>query len=184
MWCYWKEHFPKHVCERIINQLKDEVTQDARVTLKGIKDPNIRKADLTWLEDEKYAYIYDNIWGITREINEDLFNFHLTNMESIQFTKYDSSRGGFYKPHQDVFWLDPRKDTHRKLTCVVQLSDPKDYTGGDLVLHECEIVPDPDEVKAQGTVIFFPSFVMHEVKPVLTGVRYTLVCWIYGPKWR
>lgn len=33
-------------------------------------------------------------------------------------------------------------------------------------------------------VTFFPSYVMHRVKPVTEGVRYSLVCWVSGPSFK
>jgi PKHD-type hydroxylase len=34
--------------------------------------------------------------------------------------------------------------------------------------------------KEQGFVALFPSYVLHEVKPVTSGTRYSLVSWITG----
>ena len=38
--------------------------------------------------------------------------------------------------------------------------------------------------KNRGTAIFFPSYVLHEVKPVTKGLRYSLVIWVTGPKFK
>jgi PKHD-type hydroxylase len=66
----------------------------------------------------------------------------------------------------------------RKLSFTVQLSEPEDYKGGDLCLY----LGDKAEVmkKEQGFVALFPSYVLHEVKPVTQGTRYSLVSWITG----
>jgi predicted 2-oxoglutarate/Fe(II)-dependent dioxygenase YbiX len=55
----------------------------------------------------------------------------------------------------------------RKLSFTVQLSEPEDYKGGDLCLY----LGDKPEVmkKEQGFVALFPSYVLHEVKPVTQG---------------
>ena len=37
---------------------------------------------------------------------------------------------------------------------------------------------------AQGTAIFFPSYMEHAVVPVTKGTRYSLVCWVLGPNFR
>ena len=34
--------------------------------------------------------------------------------------------------------------------------------------------------KDQGTLILFPSYVLHEIKPVTKGERNSLVTWITG----
>ena len=36
----------------------------------------------------------------------------------------------------------------------------------------------------QGTLVLFPSYTLHEVKPVTKGVRYSLVGWYEGNYWR
>jgi PKHD-type hydroxylase len=34
--------------------------------------------------------------------------------------------------------------------------------------------------KKQGTVIVFPSYVLHEVTPITQGTRHSLVAWLAG----
>ena len=70
----------------------------------------------------------------------------------------------------------------RKLSFSVQLSDPDSYKGGDLLL---KISNEPTSVKrTRGAVIFFPSYILHEVTPVKQGVRKSLVGWVTGPRWK
>jgi PKHD-type hydroxylase len=38
-----------------------------------------------------------------------------------------------------------------------------------------------DVPQEQGTVIFFPAYMLHKVEPVLQGMRHSLVMWAYGP---
>ena len=38
--------------------------------------------------------------------------------------------------------------------------------------------------KTKGTIIFFESTILHEVKPVKKGTRYALVGWVQGPNLR
>ena len=35
--------------------------------------------------------------------------------------------------------------------------------------------------RATGSISFFPSYTIHEVKPVTRGTRYSLVGWACGP---
>ena len=35
-----------------------------------------------------------------------------------------------------------------------------------------------------GYIIIFPSFMVHRVKPVTRGVRYSLVSWFVGPPFK
>ena len=76
-------------------------------------------------------------------------------------------------------------DTLRKLSVVLMLSEPGvDFTGGDFLLnlsHEgrAERVP-----LQKGSVVLFPSFIIHKVSPVISGLRKTFVVWPIGPKFR
>ena len=65
----------------------------------------------------------------------------------------------------------------RKLSMVAFLSD--DYEGGEL-----EIENDTPMTKEAGNLIFFPSFISHQVKPVTSGERFSLSNWFLGPPFK
>ncbi|WXK24671.1 2OG-Fe(II) oxygenase (plasmid) [Mycetohabitans endofungorum] len=67
----------------------------------------------------------------------------------------------------------------RKLTVVIQLSDERDYEGGDLEVFETGPTPLP---RGQGTILCFPSILPHRVTPITKGVRKVVVAWIAGPR--
>ena len=80
---------------------------------------------------------------------------------------------------------------HRKLSLVVQLSDPADYDGAELELFQVHADAGDDELAtfraqstAQGTVVVFPSFEYHRVTPLRSGMRHSLVSWVSGPPFR
>jgi PKHD-type hydroxylase len=72
---------------------------------------------------------------------------------------------------------------------LVQLSDPKDYKGGELEF-QFRNTDDPTptrpclEILPRGSIVVFPSFVWHRVKPVTEGTRYSLVIWNLGYPFR
>ncbi len=79
-------------------------------------------------------------------------------------------------------------DKVRKISMTVNLTEPKNYAGGnlkfDLGAHAgkkrfkvCE------EIRPQGSIIIFPSFMHHCVTPVTRGTRYSLVLWSLGKPW-
>ena len=105
----------------------------------------------------------------------------------IQLTTYQGSDEGYYDWHQDCF-LTQDSPYQRKLSFIMQLSDPSEYEGGDLMFTR-QYSKGWDTEKAQiikqkGTVIIFPSFYTHQVTPVTKGTRRSLVSWIEGPAWR
>ena len=75
----------------------------------------------------------------------------------------------------------------RKISMIVSLSEPTDYEGGQLEFdpinedHDSgRNVLECQEIKPRGSVVVFPSFVWHRVKPVTKGTRYSLVIWNIG----
>jgi len=63
----------------------------------------------------------------------------------------------------------------------VQLSNPADYEGGEF---EFLLVTDELGPRSRGSLIAFPSYLAHRVRPVTSGTRLSLVSWIGGPPFR
>jgi predicted 2-oxoglutarate/Fe(II)-dependent dioxygenase YbiX len=173
-WCYFKSYFDKETCEQLIETAKMLPTQNARVGTNDnpIEDNASRRSKVSFImaNDWRFRKLFDDLWRTAIEANNDFFNVHLSKLE--------------YKEHHDVFWLNEDPFYHRKLSCVIQLSDPRDYEGGRFEITEASIPPDPEELIDQGTVIFFPSFLRHKANPVTKGTRYSIAAWFEGPKWR
>jgi len=130
-----------------------------------------RNADTQWL--------FERMQGVAQSLNEQTYQYDLRGFsENFQYTVYHGSEGGHYDWHVDHGPL----AVPRKLSMTVQLSDPSDYQGCDLQFcagGAIEIAP-----RARGTVIAFPSYVLHRVTPVISGTRKSLVVWTTGPKFR
>jgi len=77
----------------------------------------------------------------------------------------------------------------RKISMTVNLTDPKNYDGGNL---KFDLGPHTkenrfkicDDIRPQGSAIVFPSFTYHCVTPVTSGTRYSLVLWCLGKPWQ
>ena len=71
----------------------------------------------------------------------------------------------------------------RKLSFVLQLSDPDDYEGGNLQLLDeaglSYIAP-----RKKGAIILFDSRTQHRVLKVTKGCRRSIVGWTVGPRWK
>ena len=73
------------------------------------------------------------------------------------------------------------------MTCC--LSDEKDYEGGELEFQfrnqdDPTLTRTCTEILPRGSIVVFPSFVWHRVKPVTKGTRYSLVIWNLGYPFR
>lgn len=185
-WCYFNEYFNKEQCEYIINEGLKLPEIKANLGVNGENhNEDVRKSVVRFIErgNPQFTWLFQEMWRMAIEANDIWFGFHLSKLDFIQLAEYDSEYEGEYKRHHDVFWINEDPNYHRKLSAVVQLSNPKDYEGGDLLVFSQQISP-PIEIKNQGSVTFFPSFIEHQANKVTKGKRYSLACWFDGPKWR
>lgn len=149
---------------------------DAGVHESNLKNQNVRKSKICWLYyKDAERWIFDRLWKIATKVNQSAYNFQLTGfLEALQLTHYES--GDFYNWHEDS--TEPAHTT-RKLSLVVQLSEEKTYTGGELIVWPNHRAP-----RAQGSVSFFPSFLTHRAAQVTHGERFSLVAWVTGEPFR
>ncbi len=156
------------------------------------KDENdlkkIRDSRIAWLSDN---WIYAHLHPYLNTANKNAgWNYEWDFSEACQFTKYKLNQ--YYNWHKDDWekaYEKPNNPNYngktRKLSMSVQLSDCSEYEGGELEFQPRDI-PDPNytvpctESQTKGSIIIFPSYVWHRVKPVTKGIRYSLVVWSLG----
>lgn len=138
--------------------------------------PEVRRSKVYWLpKTDEFIEIYKIIHKLVGQANSDFFNFKLGEIrEKLQYTVYSENDQGHYDWHLDMGPGNGR----RKLSVVCQLSDPSEYEGGELQINNGQI---RTVEKDKGTVIIFPSYLLHRVTPVTKGTRKSLVLWIEGP---
>ena len=198
---YWwfKSVIPPKVCDDIIKyglSKKESMARtggfvDRELSEKEIKDlKKKRNSDLVWLDD---TWIYKEIHPYVHEANARAkWNFQWERSEACQFTKYKLNQ--YYDWHCDSWdtpYDSPNTPQHgkiRKLSMTCQLTDGSEYEGGELEFDFRNNEPytteknlrQAKEILPKGSIIVFPSFVWHRVKPVTKGVRYSLVVWSIG----
>jgi PKHD-type hydroxylase len=199
-WCF-KSAVPPRICDDIIKyalQQKEvmartgeygnkELTQDEVLDLK-----RKRNSDLVWLSEN---WIYKELQPYIHIANKNAgWNFEWDSSEPCQFTKYKLNQ--YYDWHCDSWdkpYDKPGKRDHgkiRKLSMTCQLTDGSEYEGGELefdfrnyepyMRDESQHLIKAKEILPKGSIIVFPSFVWHRVKPVTKGIRYSLVMWNLG----
>jgi predicted 2-oxoglutarate/Fe(II)-dependent dioxygenase YbiX len=108
------------------------------------------------------------------EVNREVFGFRVVGLEDgVRLSAYDAEVGGRFGPHGDL----SVNRSLRKLTFSVLLSDPDAFEGGDLAFLTGPLA----EARVQGALALFPFFLMHQVTPVTSGRRVTIVGWAIGP---
>ncbi|CAL2076057.1 2OG-Fe(II) oxygenase [Tenacibaculum sp. 190524A02b] len=177
-WHFEPEAFSEEEINKI-HQLADTLDfQKATLAFGGNNNDEYRKSEVKWLSSnmEGVYWLYQKFAELSVKANDKLWQFDLTGMlENIQYGIYRSD-GGHYNWHMDVGNGATQK---RKISIVLQLSEPEEYEGGELemfVSKDVQKIP-----KKKGAVVLFPSYCMHRVTPVTKGERRSIVLWISGP---
>jgi len=200
---YFKSALTPRFCDEVIKYAlsKQEVIArtggfgDGKLSKEKIRDmKRKRDSDVVWLDD---TWIYKELHPYVHAANKKAgWNFEWDRSENCQFTKYKLNQ--YYDWHCDS-WnksyerknkANPNHGKIRKLSMTCQLTDGSEYSGGELefdfrdydphMRDELKHLRKATEVLPKGSIIIFPSFVWHRVKPVTKGVRYSLVCWNLG----
>jgi PKHD-type hydroxylase len=140
----------------------------------------IRITRTAWIApNPETKWIFDRMQAVIRALNDRVWQFYLNGFaENFQYTVYQGSEGGHYDWHVDQGDLAQR----RKLSLSLQLTDPAQYDGCDLQFHAGNHIASAS--RTRGTVIAFPSYVLHRVTPITRGMRKSVVVWTTGPKFR
>ncbi len=183
--------FTTRQCDRIVDGAADFATDAGQVGSDVAEhDDTIRHARIAWIPaDEPWTWVYDKLAAVVGRANR-VYGFDLIGFtEDLQFTEYEGE-GAHYTWHQDGLHGELAV---RKLSLVVQLSDPDDYDGGDLELFAVDDGTEDGadttadwrtKVRGRGSVVVFPSFEFHRVTPLVSGTRRSLVSWVGGPPFR
>ncbi len=150
-------------------------------TVRGSEvDPTLRDSRVSWISpSDENTWLYDKLAYYIESVNSHRYRFDLTGFtEQLQLTEYGPNE--FYNWHID---LGNAANSVRKLSFVLQLSDENAYKSGDLEIftHGEHPIKAP---RRQGTLIFFPSYMLHRVAPLEEGTRRSLVGWVGGPPLR
>lgn len=183
----WPANLNSQFVDAIVNAGNKLPITQTGIGFDGVSDAvdSVRKSEIRWINtfDESHKFIVDTLWNFATDVNRDHYGFDLNYLRDIQYTTYRAEDGAKYDWHQDTFWLNPTAN-HRKISLVIQLSNPDEYLGGDFEIDQEYGIIDQSIIKQKGTVLAFPSFLRHRVTPVTAGVRRSLVCWVEGPKFR
>ena len=140
----------------------------------GAINTNIRNVERVMLPT--YKDIGGRLAAAGLAANQQAWKFDITHANQAEFLKYPA--GGRYTSHVDTF-LNPKEEC-RKLTVLAFLND--DFEGGKFFMIDGDEKYYPPQTK--GTVLVFPSFILHGVEDITKGTRYSVVTWMVGPFFR
>ena len=144
-------------------------------------DERYRKSVISWIPFAKAVPIYQVIRQWMEVTNNNYFGFDTVQLsEQGQYSEY--YKNGFYDWHMDSNVEMNNMPTVRKISMTLLLNDPKNFEGGDLEIF-CGETFNSEKNKfklKQGYAVFFASFLLHRVVPVIKGNRKSLVMWFGG----
>jgi hypothetical protein len=206
---WFKMYAPEHNA-RVggLNDYQDDPDAPPEEQEGGSYDTSIRKSEIRWGDLQEIGQMHPDIVdkvmnGIYQKACEMGMQFSIEFAENMQHTTYHAPEkkedvAGFYTWHTDAGPnIDPNQ-TIRKLSAIIQLTDPDEYEGGHFqwlepwsvfdklrsnnttVRMDDAIITAPFSAKTKGTLIVFPSYVHHQVTPVTRGTRQSLVLWQQG----
>lgn len=165
-------------CQSIINNF--ERNQD-KLIQGGIGINNELAKDI---RDVKKIILENNVGlgatltGIGLQGNYHYWKYNVTHSSQSEYLRYDKE--GHYRPHIDTFLGHSEGDQTRKLTILLFLNN--EFEGGKLFLQKgVDKFYPPQE---PGDVVIFPSFILHGVEPVTSGIRRTVVTWLSGSSFK
>mgnify|MGYP001175855003 FL=1 len=166
----------KSQCDHLISLAKNKWNTGVTTAAADSMDQFARKSDICWIKDES---VKKQIREYYLTANENAqWNFDIKGMEDVQIARY--RKGEFYNWHTDGDGIRPipsEPTIVRKISMSIILNDG--YKGGELEIKHLSKIPN-----TMGTIIVFPSYFTHRVKPVRRGTRYSLVAWFGGPKFK
>ena len=185
-YCYYKKVIPLATCKKILKAGRKKIIKKGTTLDKKV---NLRDCKVSWINDK---WIYDIINPFIHKANKESgWNFDWDWNETSQFTIYE--KGHYYGWHNDQTptpMKHPDKNINgkiRKLSLTLQLTDKTKYEGGDFQFKWIQNdkkdllnIITLDDAKEVGTIIIFPSFVWHQVLPIIKGKRESLVNWSIG----
>jgi PKHD-type hydroxylase len=171
--------FLPHEIDRILNFWDDDKTIKATLSGADTYNDELRKSSVMFIDNTpENDWIYSKLASIAIACNNERYWFDLLGFhQELQLTRY--SKGDFFDWHLD---FGAGEISARKLSLTIQLSDPDEYEGGDLeFMINQKVVKAP---RTKGTIVVFPSFIMHRVTEITKGTRQSIVGWVSGPPYR
>ena len=176
---WWEDAFTDYELSKL-RKIALGANNDAVIGSNLEKNKSYRSTKVSFLhEADENMWIYERLAHVVSSLNRDYYRFDLNGIaEGIQFGNYTDEEQGHYDWHVDR----GRDGVVRKLSVILQLTDPAEYEGGELLLKTSA-----DEIRVQkklGLITVFPSWTLHKVTPVTKGSRQSMVAWVTGQPFR
>jgi len=171
----FENHLSNEFCDNLIKTYsKDTIEKkppEIGIGITNIIDKSVRDTERVLLPQN--VGIGATLTATGLNANDYWWKYYITHSNQTELLIYKPD--GHYNAHVDT--IHEHSNTTRKLTALAFLND--DYEGGKFFLNANGNMYYPPQEK--GTVLVFPSYMIHGVEPVTKGIRYSCVTWLVGP---
>ena len=170
--------FTPEQCNAIKEQCVEELWMSGE-TIGGGINKKVRNVEQQVMPIDQQGWPLTRILDLAKQANSARFKFDVAgflDVDAPMIMKYE--KGGHYDWHVDT----GNSVCHRKLSFTIQLSEDKDYVGGDVEFIGSKV--DTKAFRQKGVCIIYPSFLPHRVSKVTKGTRHAIVGWIHGPTFK
>ena len=172
---YFTNLYTKQQCEEILLFAEQNISNNYEDVA-----PNFKNVEVKCIETPVIKHLLEKFFSKVYETNNKYYGFSLFSKkpQSINLNIYDVNSS--YNTHKDKTSNGCMSDI--KFTAILNLSN-EPYTGGEFEFSFNEYVR-VSEIDNTGSLLIFPSFYYHRVKPVTSGKRISLSAWFEGPNWK
>lgn len=169
------ELFNEDECAAILEGCLDDLWIQSRIV--GNKDLHSSKRQK--IRGEADGFPFDNIRSITKQANDEIYDFRLLGIIDQDFPQvFKYAEGDSYDWHMDIT---PMAST-RKISFLINLDDENSYEGGEL--HFLNTDTSNINLNTKGSIVIFPSFITWKIDPVTKGEKNIILGHIHGAIFR
>jgi SM-20-related protein len=189
--CIQKSFLDSATCLRLREEMRSAAAKPATVASGNNLevDDKFRKVNLLHVSPDTKTTFIERLLLVKPDL-EKYFNLQLNGCENPQFLRYGV--GDFYRAHHDGAYNpdDTKYVRDRRISVIVFLNsesetaEPDSYSGGAVAFYG--ILEDQRLQKRgfplngqEGLMVAFRSEILHEVRPITRGDRFSIVTWFF-----
>jgi SM-20-related protein len=174
--------FSEELCSSLSSEINEGCIDSAPEVVQNgvlVLDETSRKTDIVKVSAESESLVRTRVLELMPKLS-DHFVEPLTECSTLRFLRYNE--GHFFGLHRDsgTYHEPPKNEWERKLSATIFLNEESEdpgqtgFQGGSLVFYLSGSTGVP--LKAEtGMLVAFRADIVHEVKPIIRGKRYSIV---------
>jgi PKHD-type hydroxylase len=164
--------FSKEECDTI---LSTSCIEELWLPSTVVGNTNFHQSKRQKLRGDTAGFPFLNIRDVTKNANIEIYDFSLLGIIDQDFPQvFKYSETDFYKMHVDLNPMAPS----RKLTFIINLSDPAECTGGNIEFLNVDTTA--MSIEEQGSCLIFPSYTPYSISPITVGSKYFIIGHVHG----